>query len=138
MTPAQAAWVAQHVIADYHLANDRQWWCGPAQTEDLRCRCQLPCITCQAGQHQLCRELLAKQAADPALQAAARVPETYLRAPRPFWPQQDRTLYVRVWLADRACRSLCHCTTCHPAPAPIAAPAVGKADQLGLFDLAAP
>ncbi|WP_431776275.1 DUF1643 domain-containing protein [Streptomyces cucumeris] len=111
MSAAAVAWIAQHVIADYHLANEKSWWCDPDQNWEPQCRCQFPCPLCRAGRHDRCREL--RQTQQTATHGPyAPTPETHLRVPAPHSAQRPRTLYVPVWLADRACRSLCDCPQC--------------------------
>ncbi|MFD4830191.1 hypothetical protein ACFWPV_10100 [Streptomyces uncialis] len=130
MTPGQAAWVEQHVVTDYHLANDGQWWCGPQQDADPACLCQMPCWTCQAGRHTECRT----RQTNPERGLLDRPrPETHLRAPAAWRPAaKRRPLYLAVWLADRACRPRCRCTTCTPSVRP-AGPPTGPGEQLHLF-----
>jgi len=116
MKPDEAAWVYEHVICDYHLANEAHWWCGPDQTEDRDCPCQFGCVLCRAGRHQACRTISART--DGGFRPQ---PETALRVPAAHRPDRKRPLHVAVWLADRVCRVLCDCTVCHPpqlAPAP--------------------
>ncbi|MFE5853569.1 hypothetical protein ACFQ61_10195 [Streptomyces sp. NPDC056500] len=111
MTPEAAAWVEQHVITDYHLANEGTFG-GPQQDADPMCPCQLPCYPCRSGRHQACLGFHAA-AGDLTQQR----PETHLRAPAPWRPPDPkRPLYTAVWLADRGCRPLCDCTTCQPVP----------------------
>jgi len=109
MSPAVVAWIEQHVIADFHLANEDIWWCGPDQDWKPDCVCQFPC-SCRDGHHDRCRALHARGGCltDPK-------PETHLRHPVPNRPGQPAP-FTAVWLADRACRPLCSCTTCSPQP----------------------
>lgn len=112
MGTAAVEWIAQHVIADYYLANETTYG-DPDQNWEPDCACQFPCTLCRGGNHRRCGEL--RRGQDPL--KAAR-PETYLLAPVPF--QMDRTTprHTSVWLADRACRPLCDCTRCGPVPVP--------------------
>ncbi|MFF4548632.1 hypothetical protein ACFY1J_31105 [Streptomyces sp. NPDC001406] len=144
----------EHVICGYHDANERNWWCGPDQSDDrLTCVCQLPCVWCAEGQHDRCRRQHERQRAeavragqtDPYADATPRKPwrplgygaETSLRAPASWWPvSRKRTLYVAVWLADRVCRYLSGCAVCQP-PQPAAAPEPDAWAHGLLFDLEA-
>jgi hypothetical protein len=121
MTPEQAAWVREVVWPASWL---RQFN-GRRPELTLNCRCQYPCSLCARGRHSLC------VVHDPAAPANdyQRVPrrETVLRFPNGAW--------ASVWLADRACRSLCDCARCtrahgHTVPVP-------QGQQLGLFETAA-
>ncbi|MEW2635428.1 DUF4326 domain-containing protein [Streptomyces sp. NPDC048389] len=105
MSPAAVAWIEQHVIADFHLANEDIWWCGPDQDWSASCACQLPC-PCTHGQHDRCRALYARP--DRLVRAT---PETHLRRPAAYRLAQPG-LFTPVWLADRVCRPLCQCPTC--------------------------
>jgi hypothetical protein len=163
VTPDEVAWVAEHVIFDYHLSNEANWWCGPDFNLSALCPCQMPCSWCDDGHHEHCRRATAKWNAFAAVQTAQAEaegehwtdyhyqPETYLRAPAPHRPPDPkRPLYVAVWLADRICRMRCVCDasghTSEPAaaptpsapaaePSPIPAPTVlPQGDQLGLFE----
>ncbi|MEU5610523.1 DUF4326 domain-containing protein [Streptomyces sparsogenes] len=111
MSDAAVAWIAQHVIADYHLANETVWWCDPDQNWEPLCACQMTCTLCQAGRHSQCLELRQTPWAGQHGVFAPR-PETHLRRPAPHSPQHTRPLYVAVWLADRSCRYLCDCPQC--------------------------
>ncbi|MGW3563569.1 hypothetical protein ACWDSL_06650 [Streptomyces sp. NPDC000941] len=110
MSKAAVAWIAQHVIADYHLANETAW-CDPDQNWEPRCACQMTCTLCRAGRHSQCRELRQTPWAGQHGPFAPR-PETHLRLPAPHSPQRTGPLYVAVWLADRSCRYLCDCPQC--------------------------
>ncbi|MFF4741262.1 DUF4326 domain-containing protein [Streptomyces sp. NPDC001262] len=112
MTAAAVEWVAQHVIADYHLANEHTYG-DPDQNWETRCACQHPCLLCRDGHHERCREL--RRTGGPL---TAPRPETHLRAPAPYRPDRAASLYTDVWLADRACRLLCDCAPCAGRPAP--------------------
>ncbi|MFD9714405.1 hypothetical protein ACFWBR_41290 [Streptomyces sp. NPDC060006] len=114
MSTAAAEWIAQHVIADYHLANEKTWG-DPDQNWEPRCRCQLPCTLCRMGNHARCSELRngVRALFDPQ-------PETHLRAPAPYSPQRAKLLHTAVWLADRACRALCDCPQCTAVPTTVA------------------
>ena len=109
MSSAAVAWIEQHVIADFHLANEDIWWCGPAQDWEADCVCQFPC-SCRSGHHDRCRALHARGG-----YLTAPKPETHLRHPLPNRPGRPAP-FTAVWLADRSCRPLCSCTTCGTTP----------------------
>ncbi|NRQ40687.1 hypothetical protein HII36_54090 [Nonomuraea sp. NN258] len=121
MTPEQAAWVREHAWLPA-MRRQPYWLPGGGTTYDQGaalavCACMEGiCWQCRSGRHEFCDRRRIK--------------------PGPEWWIQNRPLdYITptaVWIAGRACRSLCPCCPDGPPPPPPAAPAY---ELVALFDL---
>jgi hypothetical protein len=90
MTPEQADWVFEHVLApvpDAFLPDDRCWCQGLGA---------LSCCPCRASYHDMCPGFTFSQ-------------EGYVFDARFSWPP-----LADLHLASRLCKKPCACATCHP------------------------
>ncbi|MFE7954423.1 hypothetical protein [Streptomyces sp. NPDC057413] len=121
MTPEQATWVEEHVLAPKEIP--------PAYP---RCPCQIVSSACETGEHGDCGH-------DYWTTYECPEPETVIgRGHGPFPCKGAFGLNygsATVHLADRRCRVWCNCHCHQPVPQPTAAPE--HQEQLDLFGGAA-
>ncbi|CBG73086.1 hypothetical protein SCAB_60671 [Streptomyces scabiei 87.22] len=135
MSPAQAAWIREHVWTGFRLRNHNHI---PSTT--FACACQgAPSCECQRDQHAGCRHdghPVNETVIHTSRGRAARFPEPYEHR-APAGGNGRRIAYgtnndvAWVWLAGRPCREICTCVCHRPHSSVPAAPV--RTEQLDLF-----
>lgn len=135
MTPEQAAWVRQHAWNTTVRTEAKQQRGSAVAT---LCYCQQPytCDACTDDQHHQCDPDVCRDPHGSTLRIRLFADETVilgpagrLFAPTAHGPGSVEATSMRVRLADRWCRRLCHC----PCRTRASVPAVARPVRLDLF-----